>query len=131
MSTHYAQGSEIAALTRCGDQVGVVVDLDGDGVVDVGVSHLGSQHLREHRDNALQQLDASVVPVEPDQLPQPENIQRRRALHRLTARDPPTRSTPPSPSRSTSTTRYDEVNVNVNDGMPRRGFHEFPDTLLN
>jgi hypothetical protein len=42
---------------------------------------LGPQHLREHRDNALQQLDASVVPVEPDQHPQLENIQRRRALH--------------------------------------------------
>ena len=46
--------------------VDVDVDLAGDGVVDVGVPRLGSQHLREHRDNALQQLDASVVPVEPD-----------------------------------------------------------------
>ena len=71
-------------------EVDVAVDVvvDGDGDLDVGVQTLTpSEHLRQHGNDPFQQRDSSLVPWRRQELPQPQNVERRGTFHRLTSRD--------------------------------------------
>ena len=68
----------------------VVVDSDVDLDVEV-VETLGRrtalQHLRQHGDHRFEKLEPAAVEGLIEQLPQPKDIQRGSAFHRLASRD--------------------------------------------
>jgi hypothetical protein len=72
--------------------VDVNVDFDGDGDLNVAARTVtfrrsDSEHLGQHRDDTLQQMDAPCVTRIADELAQAQHIERRCAFHSFTARD--------------------------------------------